>query len=120
MFGKEDLDNIKHLEFDEKFVIDENDKSRIIFGYNGIGKSSIYNYLKNKFDEYDFLDYKDAKASFIKKKDEVIIGAKIQTISDLKKEIKELDESNGLENILKKYGYTSKDKARINSYLLQI
>lgn len=120
MFRKDDFDSVSNIKFNDDFVIDKNEKSRIIFGYNGIGKSSIYKYLKNKFNEYDFLDYKDTKDSFIKKKQEVIIGAKIQTINELKNQIKELDESNGIENIFKKYDYTSQIKAKINPYLLEI
>ena len=65
MFKKEDFDNVSNIEFNDDFVIDKSQKSRIIFGYNGIGKSSIYKCLKNKFNEYDFLtldgfDYRDS------------------------------------------------------------
>ena len=57
MFNKDDFCNINYIEFDDDFNIELNQKSKIIFGYNGIGKSSIYKYLKNKYNEYDYLDY---------------------------------------------------------------
>ena len=51
MFNKDDFCNINYIEFDDDFNIELNQKSKIIFGYNGIGKSSIYKYLKNKYNE---------------------------------------------------------------------
>ena len=121
MFNKNDFQNIDHKKFDNSFVINASDKSQIIFGYNGIGKSSIYKYLKNKFYNYDFLDYENTKDSFLKYKKEVVIGARIQTITKLKNEIELLHENNAIETILKKYDYNSKNKAgKINSYLMEI
>ena len=49
MFNKDDFDNINYIEFDDSFNIELDNNSKIIFGYNGIGKSSIYKYLKNKY-----------------------------------------------------------------------
>ena len=79
---------------------------------NGIGKSSIYKYLKNKYQEYDYLDYEDTKESFFKNKKEVVIGARIQTITRLKNEIEQLKQNNDIEGILKKYDYNSQPKAK--------
>ena len=73
MFNKDDFCNINYIEFDDDFNIELNQKSKIIFGYNGIGKSSIYKYLKNKYNEYDYLDYEDTKESFLKNKKEVVM-----------------------------------------------
>lgn len=121
MFNKKDFENISYINFDDDFSIEVNEKSKIIFGYNGIGKSSIYKYLKTKFNDYDFLDYENTKDSFLKNKKEVIIGAKIQTITKLKNEIEQLHENNAIETILKKYDYNSQTKARkINLNLLEI
>ena len=41
MFNKDDFDNINYIDFDDNFNIKLEQKSKIIFGYNGIGKSSI-------------------------------------------------------------------------------
>lgn len=112
MFNKDDFNAINFIKFDENFNISLDTKSKIIFGYNGIGKSSIYKYLKNKYTEYDFLDYEDTKDSFLKNKKEVVIGAKIQTITKLKNEIEQLNQSNGIEEILKKYDYNSQPKSK--------
>lgn len=121
MFCKDDFDAINFIKFDDKFNIGLENKSKIIFGYNGIGKSSIYKYLKNNYKEHDFLDYEDTKDSFLKNKKEVVIGAKIQTITKLKNEIEQLNQSIGIEEILKKYDYNSQPKARkISSELANI
>ena len=112
MFNKDDFQNIDYIQFDDNFNIELDRNSKIIFGYNGIGKSSIYRYLKNKYQEYDYLDYEDTKDSFLKNKKEVVIGARIQTITKLKNEIEQLKQNNDVEGILKKYDYNSQPKAK--------
>lgn len=112
MFNKDDFQNIDYIQFDDNFNIELDRNSKIIFGYNGIGKSSIYKYLKNKYQEYDYLDYEDTKDSFLKNKKEVVIGARIQTITKLKNEIEQLKQNNDVEGILKKYDYNSQTKAK--------
>lgn len=112
MFNKDDFQNIDYIQFDDNFNIELDGNSKIIFGYNGIGKSSIYKYLKNKYQEYDYLDYEDTKDSFLKNKKEVVIGARIQTITKLKNEIEQLKQNNDVEGILKKYDYNSQPKAK--------
>ena len=112
MFNKDDFQNIDYIQFDDSFNIELDRNSKIIFGYNGIGKSSIYKYLKNKYQEYDYLDYEDTKDSFLKNKKEVVIGARIQTITKLKNEIEQLKQNNDVEGILKKYDYNSQPKAK--------
>ena len=112
MFNKDDFGNINYIEFDDGFNIELSNNSKIIFGYNGIGKSSIYKYLKDKYKEYDFLDYEDTKESFLKNKKEVVIGARIQVITKLKNEIEQLKQNNNVEGILKKYDYNSQPKAK--------
>lgn len=112
MFDREDFDNINYIKFDDDFKIELDKSSKIVFGYNGIGKSSIYKYLKNKYQEYDYLDYEDTKQSFLKAKKEVVIGARIQTITNLRNEIEQLKQNNNIEGILKKYDYNSQARAR--------
>ena len=112
MFNKDDFQNIDYIQFDDSFNIELDKNSKIIFGYNGIGKSSIYKYLKNKYQEYDYLDYEDTKDSFLKNKKGVVIGARIQTITKLKNEIEQLKQNNDVEGILKKYDYNSQPKAK--------
>ncbi len=112
MFNSEDFENINYIQFDKDFNINLDNKSKIIFGYNGIGKSSIYKYLKRKYQDYDFLDYEDTKESFLKNKKEVVIGARINTITKLKNEIEQLKQNNEVEAMLKKYDYNSQAKSR--------
>lgn len=53
-----DKDGVNYLSFDDSFEFD--DSNKIIFGFNGIGKTSIYNYLKNtQKDNCQFLDYEN-------------------------------------------------------------
>lgn len=121
MFNKDDFNNINYINFDDSFNIELDRNSKIIFGYNGIGKSSIYKYLKSKYQEYDYLDYEDTKESFLKNKKEVVIGARIQTITRLKNEIEQLKQSNDVEGILKIYDYNSQTKAkRVSNELANI
>ncbi len=118
MFAKEDFKNIDYINFDDNFNMNLEDKSKIIFGFNGIGKSSIYKYLKGKYQNYDFLDYEDTKESFLKNKKEVVIGARINTITKLKNEIEQLKQSNEVEMMLKKYDYNSQPKSKKVSNVL--
>lgn len=56
VFSKNDFekDGVSFLSFDDNFEFD--DSNKIIFGFNGIGKTSIYNYLKKtQKDNYNFL-----------------------------------------------------------------
>ena len=60
VFSKNDFekDGVSFLSFDDNFEFD--DSNKIIFGFNGIGKTSIYNYLKKtQKDNYQFLDYEN-------------------------------------------------------------
>ena len=77
--------------------------------------------MKSKYQEYDYLDYEDTKESFLKNKKEVVIGARIQTITRLKNEIEQLKQSNDVEGILKIYDYNSQTKAkRVSNELANI
>lgn len=77
MFNKDDFQNIDYIQFDDSFNMELERSSKIILKYNGIEKSSIYNYLKNKYQEYEYLDYEETKDSFRKSKKEVVIGSRI-------------------------------------------
>lgn len=112
MFDKLDFKNINYIKFDDSFNIKLEKKSKIIFGYNGIGKTTIYKYLKEKYKEYDYLDYDESEKSFLKSKKEVVIGARIQTITKLKSEIDQLKSDIDLDGILKKYDYGSQVKSK--------
>lgn len=107
-----------HLKFDDSFKIETTGKSKIIFGFNGIGKTSIYKNIKSNNPDYDFLDYYDTIDSFIKNKKEVTIGAKLQVISKLKIRNQELSNDNSIRDTIKSYGYTSQAKAKEVSDLL--
>ena len=112
MFNKDDFQNIDYIQFDDSFKMELERSSKIILKYNGIEKSSIYNYLKNKYQEYEYLDYEETKDSFRKSKKEVVIGSRIQTITKLKNEKEQLKQNNDVEGILKKYDYNSQSKAK--------
>lgn len=87
VFSKNDFneEGVNFLHFNDEFKIE--DGCKIIFGYNGIGKSSIYKYLKEKRkDEYFFIDYED-KPKFIKSGKSYTISVDLSKINELKSKI---------------------------------
>lgn len=69
----------------EDFKVEINDKSIVIFGFNGIGKSTLFNSMKelnNK--EIEYLDYYSTDQSFFSNK-MLMISTNINAINQLKK-----------------------------------
>ena len=62
-------------------VIQENaeintDKNSVIFGSNGIGKTTIYRQLKEQYPGLDYLDYNEAKNLLSKKQKNTLNSTK--------------------------------------------
>jgi len=86
IFTKEDFKSkIKHLEFSDDFEIDLN-KNQIIFASNGIGKTSIYDFLKEINTECSYIDYAGLKEDLIKSGKKITIGSKISVLDSKKEE----------------------------------
>ena len=107
MFNSSNFGEIDYLYFDKDFNIDLGDKIKILFGPNGVGKSSIYNNIKKNHSDFKFIDYEDVKDSVISQKKKILIGA---SIVELDKKIVErnsiIDSTNIIGN-LKEFGIKS-------------
>lgn len=90
IFTSDDAKRIEHLEFSSDFQISIGEKSKIILGANGIGKTSIYKEIsKNK--NYHFIDYGEIEQSFKNNKKKLFIAAHIKTLDDKLSERGELE-----------------------------
>lgn len=88
---------------DEDIDVDLSKKSVVIFGYNGIGKSSLYNYLKstdNK-NKRDYIEYEDSQINFIKNKDVLKISPYILEIQDKKSKLNDVSKNIDMRKIMK-------------------
>lgn len=87
----------------------------IIFGYNGVGKTSIYKALQTNSDiSADFLDFETTKADFKKKGKEIFISANINEILCLNNEKSDIIEKINYTTALKNIDIKSqKNAARI-------
>ena len=75
--------NIKNLLGERSFLnIHENieintEENSIIFGSNGIGKTTIYRKLKESYSNFDYLDYEDTKNAFLKNKKNITLNTSL-------------------------------------------
>ena len=60
---KELLKDIEFINVDDQVKINL-DQNTVIFGANGIGKTTIYHELKKKYGEFEYLDYEETKDAF--------------------------------------------------------
>lgn len=119
MFSKNSmLDGTKYDflkgKLDDNFEIPDNNRSKVIFGYNGVGKTSIYRYIRDfkGDDRITFLDYVDERNDFIKKKKKLQVSADVNRINTLNEEIDNLMGLMSIKNQLKvDYSISSITKA---------
>src|SRR5574344_820565 len=82
----------------DDFVIPNDKRSKVIFGFNGVGKTTLFNYLKESNDSnLEFLSYNDFDDYFDSKSGnkELIISVNINSIKSIQ------DTIFGIENSLK-------------------
>ena len=107
MFSKNAMEEGTKFEFlrlklADDFEIPDNNRSKVIFGYNGVGKTSIFRYIK-EFKEDNrilFLDYIDERETFKKNKKKLIISANVNRINDLEIEVQSLKDRMNIKNSL--------------------
>ncbi|HHT67314.1 MAG TPA: hypothetical protein GX010_03715 [Erysipelotrichaceae bacterium] len=99
---------------DPSFSIDDGPESKVIFGYNGIGKTTIFKCLKELNNSLvDFLDYDEVKDSVKKQKTNLTIATNITQIEEIKTEIDNLKTSVDLKKIInEKIGITNATTAK--------
>ncbi|WOO87755.1 hypothetical protein RZE82_02160 [Mollicutes bacterium LVI A0039] len=94
-----------YLNADNPMLIDV-DRNNIIFGANGIGKSSIYKELI-KNEEYHYIDYNDMLNDFKKSKKKVEIAANIVEIESINNSIEDKVKNKLIKKSLKKWDITT-------------
>ena len=97
-----DFDFIKD-KIDDMFVIEDNRRSKVIFGFNGIGKSTIMKCIRKYSNNarIEYLEYINDSA-YLRTKNKTIISANINLIETLRQKIENLKASFGIKDALRK------------------
>ena len=104
---------VEYLSFDKSFEISDNGISYVIYGSNGMGKSSIYNAIKRDNPNFDYVDYGDMKYSFLNgKAKEINVTPYSQKYNELLSEKVELEKQLNISEQLKIYDLTSVAKVK--------
>lgn len=118
MFRKNDITDSKYNYLknmlSDNFEILEDGNSKIIFGYNGTGKTSIYNYLKEKgnINNYMFVDYQQELDGFNEKDKKLIVSPLINSIEEKANSQKAILDELNLKKVLKdSFGITTRTEA---------
>jgi ABC-type cobalamin/Fe3+-siderophores transport system ATPase subunit len=110
----------KYLTFSDGFEIGLNgNKSKIILGVNGVGKTSIFREIRCSDNSNQYIDYDTIKNDFIGKGKIIIIGAKIKIIEDKAEERESLVNKLDIKNKIKeKFSITTQGAAKaVSPYL---
>ena len=87
---------------DDDFLIEDEGKSIVLFGFNGIGKTTIYRILReNLSDKTFFIDYEAGRDFVESKKKELVISTEISKRESLKIEKANLSSKIDIKNVLK-------------------
>lgn len=83
------LENIEHLRIGD-FTLDLSESS-IVWAANGVGKTSIYKYLRDEDGgELAFVDCEDYRNNYLKQKRKIQFGADIAPLKKLRKTYRSL------------------------------
>lgn len=94
------LNQIPYITIQENVEINT-DENSVIFGSNGIGKTTIYKQLKEQYPGFDYLDYDEAKNLLSKKQKYIEISLGTEKIEQLSIRKEELNNSLSVKNRLK-------------------
>ena len=111
------LYQIPYITIQEDVEINAEENS-VIFGSNGIGKTTIYKQLKEQYPGFDYLDYDESKNLLSKKQKDIEISLGTEKIEQLLSRRKELDNNLSVKDRLKAKKITSKKSASEVSTLL--
>lgn len=100
---KDLLNDINYLNVGDNIKINM-EQNQVIFGANGIGKTTIYYKLKDQHTEYDYLDYGETKDLFKKNKKKIEVSLGINRLEELEEEIKGYEEILSSKNRMKQKG----------------
>lgn len=105
------LDDIEYIAINEHVKIDT-EQNLVIFGSNGIGKTTIYHKLKNQYKDFDYLDYDETRDLFKKNRKKIELSLGVNKLEELSIRINQLEEVLSTQNKLKQKKITSKHKAQ--------
>lgn len=105
------LEGIDYINVNNAIEFDTN-KNFVVFGSNGIGKTTIYHQLKNKYKDFDYLDYDETKDIFKKNKKKIEISLGINKLEELLIQITQYNEILSIQSRLKQKNISSKAKAQ--------
>lgn len=117
IFDKNSISNIEYDWFknklDTNFCIPDDHKSKVIFGFNGIGKTTIFRCIKEKNNSnIEYLEYFELKDTLTNGKKTLIISPNINQIVTLRNQIEPLKLSLNEQKILKDaFGFSKKGDA---------
>ena len=102
--------SISYIKVNNSFLV--NDENAIYLGPNGIGKTTTYNILKNKYPTFGFFSYDDCKEKITKEKKKIRIDIRTVDIEKLKQDKEDILNSIDIKNNgFKVNGISSSTKA---------
>lgn len=117
LFDKSSITNTEFDWFknklDSSFSIADDQHSKVIFGFNGIGKSTLFKCIQElRNNSVEFLEYGELRNILIKQKDLLIISPNINQIEILKSQIESLKSNYDLKkSINDSFGIKNKNQA---------
>lgn len=118
LFSKETNFKKEHEFIKEKlndgFIIKKGEKSKVIFGFNGSGKTTIFRTIKSIDDTLvEFIEYENSKVQFKGQKKSININYNIASIYEIKDNIENKKQSINLKKSMNDiFGITSIKKAK--------
>lgn len=107
---------------DPNFSIPDDNRSKVIFGFNGIGKTSIFRCIQESNNpDIEFIEYGELKFQLVKGKDTIVISPNINLITKLKSQIEPLMPSlNTNKNLKDTFGFSKKEDIKAFGPRIQI
>lgn len=95
LFDKDCITNENYSWFKNKlensFQIPDNQRSKVIFGFNGIGKTTLFKCLKEMNNAaIEYLEYGELKDVLVKQKNKLVISSNVNQIETIKNQISAL------------------------------
>lgn len=107
LFDSNNFAEIDYMNFDANFEVRVGNKIKLILGPNGTGKTSIYRIIRNRHQEYSFIDYDTVEQSVIAQKDKIVIGASILQLEEKYKKKEKLISDINIKDNLSIYNITN-------------
>lgn len=105
-----------YLKFDKNFKLEFTNNNLVVFAPNGTCKTTIYKTIKQKHEDFKFVDYEDLKDHYKKTiKKELIISPNIKQLEECKIRKKEIIANLNIGNTIKNEKITNKTHDKLVS-----